>query len=264
MNERWTSASADWNRAMTDALLTEAAVNPDSLVLDLAAGSGDPALSIAGRLNTGRVIALDSSRTGLVLANAHARQRRLGSRIACVQGVAHAIPLPRSCVDRITCRCGIMFFSDAPLVMSEMLRVLNPGGRVALLVWGPFEQPFFDATVGLVLKLISGAEMPAEANKMFRFAASGSLQRELRTAGFSNVHEEALTLPRIWAGTPEDLWAYLQQVSTLCHPLFSSIPLEARAEVDAQVSSALARFQKGTVLKVPVNVIVAAGTKVGV
>ena len=70
-SNRWTKASADWNTAMTDALLDAAALEPVSRVLDLAAGSGDPALSIAQRLSGGRVIALDSSRAGLLLANTH-------------------------------------------------------------------------------------------------------------------------------------------------------------------------------------------------
>jgi hypothetical protein len=53
-----------------------------------------------------------------------------------------------------------MFFSGTALVMSEVLRVLKPGGRAAFLVWGSFEQPFFDATVGIILRLVEGAQMP--------------------------------------------------------------------------------------------------------
>jgi SAM-dependent methyltransferase len=260
VSDRWAKASADWNTAMTDALLAAAALDPDSVVLDLAAGSGDPALSVAQRLIGGRVIALDSSRAGLLLANTHGRQLRLASKIVCIQGDAHAIPLAPNCMDRITCRCGIMFFSDTGLVMSEMLRVLKPGGRVALLAWGSFEQPFFDAIIGPVL-LVRGAEMPPEARTMFRFASPGSLERELRAGGFSSVHEESPTLPRIWAGSPQELWRYQQEVSTLCHPLFASIPSGLRAQVDAEVLSALARFRSGSVLEVPAKVIVAVGQR---
>ena len=106
-------------------------------------------------------ISLDTriSRTGLLLANTHARQLGLRAKIESVQADAHAIPLAGHCVDRITCRCGIMFFNDTGLVMSEVLRVLKPGGRIAFLVWGSFEQPFFDATVGVVLRLVSGAQI---------------------------------------------------------------------------------------------------------
>src|SRR6266498_2460679 len=85
-SDRWTRASADWNTAMTDALLAAAALEPDSRVLDLAAGSGDPALSVAQRLIGGRVIALDSSRAGLLLANTHGCELGLASKMLCIQG----------------------------------------------------------------------------------------------------------------------------------------------------------------------------------
>ena len=97
---------------------------------------------------------------------------------------------------------------------------------------------------------------------MFRVAAAGSLERALRTAGFANVHAEALTVERIWSGTPEELWAYQQQeVSTLCHSLFDSIPSDLRAKVDAYVVASLSRFQSGGVVKVPVNLNVVAGDR---
>jgi ubiquinone/menaquinone biosynthesis C-methylase UbiE len=197
-------------------------------------------LSIAQRFVTGKVIAIDKSQTGLQLAKSHAEQFGLGSKIACLQADVHAIPVAPNSVDRITCRCGIMFFNDTALVMAEMLPVLKPGGLIALLAWGPFEQPFFDATVGVVMRLVRCAEMPPEARQMFRFATAGSLDQGLRAAGFCEVHEELSTLPRIWLGTAEDLWAYQQEVSTLCHPLFGSIPPALKPKVDAKVSFALA------------------------
>ena len=261
VSDRWAKCAVLWNKGMTDALLSAASIFPDSVVLDLAAGSGDPALSIAERLTGGRVIAVDSSRTSLLLANVHARQVGFESKIASVQADAHAIPLAGNCVDRITCRCGIMFFDDARLVMSEALRVLKPGGRVAFLVWGSFEQPFFDATLAVVLRLVSGAQMPTEARKMFRFASPGLLEDVLRAAGFCNIREESLTVPRIWSGSPEELWAYQQEISTLCHPLFESIPADVRSKIDAEVSASLSRFQSGSVLSVPVSVIVVSGQR---
>ena len=170
------------------------------------------------------------------------RELGLELKMTCLQADAQAIPLHANSVDRITCRFGVMFIDDFALAAYDMLRVLKHGGRIALLVWGPFVQPFFDATVGVVLQRLPGTGMPPEAQKMFRFAAPGSLDRELRAAGFSDVHEERLTLPRIWAGAPQDLWDYQQEISTLCHPLYAAIPLPLKQEVDARVSFELARF----------------------
>lgn len=261
VSDRWADAAVLWNKAMTDALLTSAGIASDCAVLDLAAGSGDPALTIAAHLSTGKVIALDSSPTGLSLASTHAHRLGLDTKIDLIQADAHAIPLVRNSVDRITCRCGLMFFRDTGLVMSEVLRVLRPSGRVAFLVWGPFEQPFFDATVATVLRLVPGATMPSQARAMFRFASPGSSEGVLRAAGFCHVEEKALTVPRIWSGTPEQLWSYQQEISTLCHPLFENIPACLRTKVDTEVISLLSRFQSGNVLSVPATIIVVTGKR---
>ena len=82
VSDPWADASVLWNQAMTEALLSLAAINPECAVLDLAAGSGEPALTIAPRLSTGKVIALDSSHASLSLAlNCPATGRALDSLI---------------------------------------------------------------------------------------------------------------------------------------------------------------------------------------
>ena len=218
---------------MTDALLSAAAITPDSVVLDLASGSGDPALTIAERLIRGRVIALDSSRSGLLLASTHARQFDLGLKVTFVQGDAHAIPLLPSCVDRVTCRCGIMFFNNTGLVMSEVLRVLDP--EDALRFWSGVRSSSHSSTPrsASCSGSFTGARMPRRSTRNVPVrCARGSLERALRTAGFRNVREEPLTVPRIWAGRAEELWAYQQEISTLCQPAVRQhsgrLPLEHR------------------------------------
>ena len=69
VNDRWAECAVLWNKAMTEALLSAAALTPDSVVLDLAAGSGDPAFTIAERLVGGHVIALDSSHASISIAS---------------------------------------------------------------------------------------------------------------------------------------------------------------------------------------------------
>jgi len=180
VGDRWVKAATGWNRAMTDALLATAALTPDSVVLDLAAGSGDPALTVAERVIHGKVVALDSSHTGLLLVKTRARQVAFDSKVSCIHADAHAIPLARDSVDRITCRCGIMFFDNTGLVMSEMLRVLKPGGRVVAVDFG--------ATPGegighllCVLGLRTGWDHAGRLRDMFRDA--GFDAAEMRPTG---------------------------------------------------------------------------------
>jgi ubiquinone/menaquinone biosynthesis C-methylase UbiE len=78
--DRWHSAAAEWNSALTQALLDSANLYENSLVLDVAAGSGDPALSIAKRPGKGSVLAIDSSRPSLLLAKRENEELGLSAR----------------------------------------------------------------------------------------------------------------------------------------------------------------------------------------
>lgn len=255
--DRWHSAAENWNSALTQALLESANLPQSCLVVDVAAGSGDPALSIIKRLREGRVIAIDSSRPGLLLAKRQGDDLGLGSKLRVVQADAHKLPVSNSCVDRVTCQCGIMFFTHIDTAFAEMLRVLKPGGRAAFLAWGQFEQPFFESTVGVVLRLLPGTRMPEPARAMFRFAPRGSIGDALRRAGFRHIEERHMTLPRIWAGSPQDLWQYFQEISTLFYPLLRAIPANMRSEVGGAVGIALAQFQSGNTITAPAQVVLA-------
>ena len=256
---RWCLLAASWNSAPTQALIDAAGPAQGSVVLDLAAGSGDPAMDIALRFSGARVVALDRSGAGLVTAQQVAQNLGIAERLRFIQADVHRLPLPNSCFDRVTCRCGIMFFDETHAALQEALRVLKPGGRAAFLAWGPFEQPFFESTLGTVLRLAPGTTLPEAAARMFRFARAGSLEGALKDAGFRAVEEQHLTLRRIWAGSPQELWEYQQEVGALFQPMFQAITADARPRIDEAIWTALSRFQDSDTITVPVNVVMATG-----
>jgi ubiquinone/menaquinone biosynthesis C-methylase UbiE len=258
-DSRWRRLAASWNSVPTQALIDAADPAQGSLVLDLAAGSGDPAIDIALRVSGVRVVALDRSGAGLVTAQQVAQNLGIAERLWFAQADVHRLPLPDSCFDRVTCRCGIMFFDETHIALREALRVLKPGGRAAFLAWGSFEQPFFESTLGTVLRLTPGATLPEAAGRMFRFARAGSLEGALREAGFRAIDEKQLTLSRVWAGSPQELWEYQQEVGALFQPMFQAISAAVRPRIDEAVWTALSRFQDGDTIAVPVNVVLATG-----
>ena len=271
--ERFREQSAQMGAATTQALVEAAQIVAGLRVLDVACGSGEPAISIAELLrpstptegapgtpfrNTGSVIGIDMAAAPLEMARERARARGL-ENVEFLQADVHALPFADASFDRVTSRMGVMFFADLPRALKEMRRVLKPGGRVALLGWGPMEQPYFDSTVGTLRRLRPELEIPAEARAMFKFGEAGTLSRALREAGFSEVEEE-LRRPRWdWHGSPEELWEYFCGVTVPFRPLLEKV----RGDVEAcrAVLAALHGIFDGQYVRFEAQMVLAVAEK---
>ena len=260
-SQKWRRQSAVMGNDMTQAIVEAAHVQPGMRVLDIACGTGEPSISLAALLDgEGEVVGVDISSAPVKIAEERARQRGL-SNARFQQADAHHLPFAENSFDCITSRLGVMFFSDLPLALSEMRRALTPQGKAILLVWGPFDQPYFRTTIGSVLRMLSGSAMPASGRKMFALADEGKLTQALRQAGFSQVKEELVTVPWTWIGTPEEVWEYFQDVAVPFASFLQSIPAEHRPEIDAAVLKAINEYYDGTSIKFTATVNIAVAAK---
>ncbi len=260
-SQRWRQQSAEMGRHVTRALVHTAQIEPGMRVLDVACGTGEPAISIASQLDgTGTVAAIDISEAPLKIARTRAAQRGL-AKIEFLRCNAQALSFPDNTFDRITSRLGVMFFSDLSKALTEMHRVLKPGGRVTLLAWGSMHQPYFESTVGAVLRALRLPALPDSGKKMFAFGASGALGEKLRQAGFIKVEEEFSTVPWSWQGTPQDVWEYFQEVTIPFAPLFKAIPQDKLAAVNAAVIEAISRYYDGQQINFTATVNISSATK---
>ena len=260
-SQKWRRQSAAMGSGMTEAIVAAARVEPGMRVLDIASGTGEPSISIATLLNgTGEVIGTDVSPAPLEIARTRAQERKL-SNIRFEQADAHKLPFPDGSFDRVTSRLGIMFFADLANALREMHRVLKPGGRVILLTWGVMGQPYFSSTIGTLLRAMPGSEMPEMARRMFRFGQPGLLSAHLRTAGFSAVQENFVTVPWTWPGAPTEVWEYFREVAVPFAPLIQSVPADRRAEVDAAVIRALSEYADGQEIRFTAKVNITTAEK---
>src|SRR6267154_2314667 len=194
-SEKWKAKSAAMGQAVTNALVEYAQPKQGMRVLDLASGTGEPAISIAVSVGAkGHVTALDLSEDLLQIAKGRAQVRGL-QNLTFQQGDAHSLPFPDNSFDLATCRFGVMFFGDPRLALQELRRVLRPGVRACFLAWGTFEQPYWQSMMGIVHRHVGGALLQSGGPDPFRFAKPGSLSEVLASAGFNQVHEEMKTLP---------------------------------------------------------------------
>jgi SAM-dependent methyltransferase len=204
-SEKWKAKSAAMGRDVTDALVEYARPKTGMKVLDLASGTGEPAISLASRIGTeGHVTALDLSSDLLEIASQRAEERGL-TNFSTQQADAQQLPFSDQSFDLVTSRFGVMFFQDCEKALREVHRVLKPGARTCFLAWGPFEQPYFSSMIGVVIKHVGGPALVPGGPDPFKFAHPGSLSSVLRKAGFSDVTEETKTLSWTWPGTAEEV-----------------------------------------------------------
>lgn len=112
--------------------LDRANLKPGEDVLDLGSGAGREVIEAAFRIAPGGV-AYGLDMTDEMLAVAQENRRRAGAFNAIfIKGTIENIPLPDASVDVIISNCVINLSQDKSSVMKEMMRVLRPGGRLAI------------------------------------------------------------------------------------------------------------------------------------
>ncbi len=103
-------------------------------VIDIGAGTGRAAALLKQRYPAAEVIALDFALPMLQRARRHSRWRR---RFARVAADAMHLPLPNDSVDVINSNLCVQWCDDLPALFAEWVRVLRPGGYLALSSFGP-------------------------------------------------------------------------------------------------------------------------------
>jgi SAM-dependent methyltransferase len=230
-------------------------------VLDLASGTGEPAITLASRVGErGHVTAFDLSADLLEIATRRAHARGL-TNFTTRQGDAHNLPFPENHFDLATSRFGVMFFRDPIAALQELLRVLRPGSRACFLAWGPFEQPYWQSMMGVVHKHVGGALLQPDGPNPFRFAEPGSLSAVLRSAGFDAVEEETKTLPWMWPGPVEEVWEQAQGVAVPFRPMLERVPAQDWPQIHAEVHAAVRKYSDGERISFGASVVLASGKK---
>jgi len=240
------SGSSEYQDFMVPAMFTPfaplivqaAGVAPGSRVLDLACGTGAvsrEAARVAGV--DGAVIGVDLGEPMLAVARAQPAEPG-AAPIAYRQGVAGALPLDDASVDALVCHHGFQFFDDRPRALREMIRVLVPGGRLAIATWGAPEcHPHFEA-LGNALERHLGPEMAAVIRAPYVLGDPDGLGALLRDAGLDDVAVALVQRPTVFASAAD----FARRVIA-AGPLaerFAAAPAAQREAVGAEVAAAMA------------------------
>jgi len=168
-------------------VIAAADVGAGHKVLDIACGSGVVTRDIAALIGSQHApVGLDISPGMLTVA------RSLDASIDWRCGDACELPFADDSFDRVVCQFGLMFFSDRLKALQEMLRVLKPGGRLAVAVWNSLlHNPGFNDLVEVLARL-AGANAAAALQAPFCLGDSSELEALAVQAGVRQLDLQTL------------------------------------------------------------------------
>jgi SAM-dependent methyltransferase len=189
--EQWRAQLADALTPVCEWLVNELAPQPGQTLLELGAGPGDTGFAAVDRMGErGRLISSDFSPAMVAIARRRGAQLGLRNVDHRVIDAMH-IALDTDSVDGVLCQSGYMLTADPAMALAETRRVLRPGGRLALSVWGaPERNPW--ASIGAMI-LVERGHMPAPrpgAPGVFSLADETRTRNLLNAAGFGTVRTE--------------------------------------------------------------------------
>ncbi len=209
--KKWDDLTMDFLKPMGDEIIRMLAPKTNDVVLDIAAGTGEPGLTIASIVTGGKVVITDLAEDMLEVARGNAAARGLHNVEIRACDVCE-LPFADNTFDAISCRFGFMFFPDMALAASEMVRVLKPGGRIATAVWNVPEKNFWvTAIMGTIAKNIELPAPPPGAPGMFRCAKDGFMSELFHQAGLKNISAREVS-GKLNAQTTDVYWNMMTEV----------------------------------------------------
>jgi ubiquinone/menaquinone biosynthesis C-methylase UbiE len=216
-NAQWNS----WSASSLDWLLTQAACQPTDTVLDVATGTGFTALAFAPHVQS--VVGLDVS-PGMLAQAEHNQITQGITNVSWWEGTAEALPFPPASFSVVTCRIAPHHFQSVPAFLTEVNRVLIPGGRFLL---ADTTIPDDDPTVGEWQNRVEALRDPSHARNL----APAEWQQALTDAGLT---VQAMSL--VSSTTPMSLNDWLEKAG--CANEAAATVRKAFAEAPAAVVEA--------------------------
>jgi SAM-dependent methyltransferase len=185
-----------------------ARIQPQQRVLDVACGTGILARHVASVVGEGGFVAgLDASGGMLAVAE------KLAPFIEWRQAAAESLPYDDGSFDSVVSQFGLMFFQNRPVALSEMLRVMVPGGRLAVAVWESLENSEAYPLEVELLRRIAGEQAADALRAPFVLGSSDELEVLFREAGVDSLsvstRHETARFPSIRTMVEADLRGWL-------------------------------------------------------
>ncbi len=236
---------------LTVAMLEAAALGSGDRVLELACGPGGLGIAAAERVGAdGQIVLSDVVPQMTAIAATRAEARGL-SNATTLDLDLERVDQPDSSYDAVLCREGLMLVPDPDGAASEMRRVLHPGGRAIVSVWGSRERnPWLGTMLDAVGAQLGATFPPPGLPGPFALDSHDKLLAVLSGAGFEDVAVDEVAAP--WIGASFDQWWLV--TAALAGPLSKVLeaqPPEAIEAIRSHAREALAPYETPDGLEIP-------------
>ena len=268
----WQQSAKYWERhaetirtmfaPVTGALIEDAGIVEGDVVLDVAGGAGEPALTIAEVVGSeGSVVCTDAVGKMMAAAKQRASNRGL-TNISFQQCLADTLPFESNTFDAVVSRLGVMFFPEPLLALREMLRVTKAKSSLAFAVWYESRlNPFAYLVTEVMSRYVESSPADPDAPGAFRFAERGKLARILSEAGAIGVSERLLEFNIEAPISRDEFWEMRSGTSGTLREKLDALPVELRLQVATDVKDAVADFFPNERMRFPAQMLIVTGCK---
>ncbi len=248
----WDKAVEDYDRfwvprlrSCSERCLALINLQPGERVLDVATGTGIAAFMAADSVGPGGgVVASDISERMVEAVRADAESRGVNNmRFERVD--AEDIAFPDTSFDAVTCVLGLMYPADPQQAINQIYRVLKPGGRAAVCVWGRRDHCGWNAVFPITDARVNSDVCPL----FFSLGAPGALEFAFERAGFTGIEEERV-----------ELTLDFENAYAVCAAIFAGGPValaysrmsdDVREEMDREFLDSVEPYRDGASYSIP-------------
>jgi ubiquinone/menaquinone biosynthesis C-methylase UbiE len=238
-----------------ESLLAEVDLQPGETVLDISCGTGLVTFPAAEVVQPGGSVTGADLSEGMIKKSKSEQKQKEIDNVFFQRMDAEVLDFTDNTFDAIICSLGLMYFPHPEKAVSEMYRVLKPGGRAVALVWGERSQCGWAEIFPITDRRVKSDVCPL----FFQLGTGDALLNAFETAGFAEVSSKRFTSKLHFRNDEQACTAaFLGGAVALAYQKFDE---NTKQEAHDEYLESIQQFSRGKGYDIPGEFVIAKGIK---